>query len=97
MLGALALLGLVVIAFGARRERLRLALASCVLALAVLWSATLAAVETDWRDADGFIDCWPHCSLYQDAVGAILIGTPVVLLVWLGGAGLLVWKRRSAT
>ena len=97
VLAVLALLGVAVIAVGAKRDHLRSAFAACVLALAGLWVATLAAVQTDWRDADGLIDCWPDCSLYQDTAGAILFGTPVVLLVLVGAAGLLVWRRRSAT
>ncbi len=96
MLGALALLGLVAIAVGERHGRLRSALAACVLALGVLWLAALAAVKTDWRDADGFIDCWPSCTLYQDATGVILIWSPVAVPVWLGVAALFVWRRRSA-
>jgi hypothetical protein len=95
VLGVLVLLGLVVIAVGARRDHVGPALAACVLALGVLWAATLAAVQTDWRDADGFVDCWPGCSLYQDAIGAVFIGSPVVVLIWLGAAGLFVWRRRS--
>ena len=96
MLGVLALLGFVSISLGARRDRLGWALATCVLALGALWLVTLAAVYVDWHDADGFVDCWPGCTLYQDATGAVLIGSPVVLLVWLGVTGLLVWRRRSA-
>jgi hypothetical protein len=37
-------------------------------------------IETDYRDADGFMDCWPWCSALQEAVW---------LVFWLGG-GLLV-------
>jgi hypothetical protein len=96
VLAVLALLGFVLIAVGARHDRIRSTLAACVFALGVLWLTTLAAVRTDWRDADGFVDCWPGCTLYQDATGAVLIGSPVVVLVWLGVAAMFVWKRRSA-
>jgi hypothetical protein len=95
VLAVLALLGSVVIAVGARHDRLRSALAACLLALGMLWLAMLAAVRTDWRDADGFIDCWPSCTLYQDATGVVLIGSPVVVLAWLGAAALFVWRRRK--
>jgi hypothetical protein len=96
VLGALALLGLVAIAIGERQGRLRSAVAACVLALGALWLAALAAVQTDWRDADGFVDCWPSCTLYQDTTGVILIWSPVAVPVWLGVAALFVWRRRSA-
>jgi hypothetical protein len=27
------------------------------------------ALAADFHDADGFIDCWPYCSTWQDIVG----------------------------
>jgi len=94
ILAVLAALGLGAIAVGAKRNRLVLALAMSVLVLAGLWLLTLIAVYTDWRDADGFVDCWPNCSVHQAASGAILLRAPVVLAAWLTAAALLSWRRR---
>jgi hypothetical protein len=87
-------LGLGAMAVGSKRNRLVLALSMSVLVLAGLWLATAIAVNTDWRDADGFVDCWPNCSAYQDASGAILLGAPAVLAAWLAVAALFSWRRR---
>jgi hypothetical protein len=87
-------LGLGAMAVGSKRNRLVLALSMSVLVLAGLWLATAIAVYTDWRDADGFVDCWPNCSAYQDASGAILLGAPAVLAAWLAVAALFSWRRR---
>jgi hypothetical protein len=57
-----------------RRESFPLLVA--VALLATLYVAAIVLVETDYRDADGYTDCWPSCSALQDAVG---------LVFWLGG------------
>jgi hypothetical protein len=37
------------------------------------------AFATDFRDADGSLDCWPGCSLFQDAVlGVAVLALPVI-------------------
>jgi hypothetical protein len=61
-----------------RRESFPLIVAIAL--LATLYVVAILFIETDYRDADGFTDCWPSCSAFQEAVGLVL---------WLGG-GLLV-------
>ena len=39
------------------------------------------AILRDFRDADGFIDCWPNCTAFQDVVGVTALGAPVVFVV----------------
>lgn len=90
-----AALGLATMALAGTRQRLAAGVALCVVALGAVWFASFAAVRADWRDADGFVDCWPNCTVYQDACGAILVGSPAVLVVWLAAAGLVVWRRRD--
>lgn len=64
-----------------RRERL-VAVAVAILVLLVAgWAFAFAAAATDYHDADGFIDCWPHCSVLQDAVGGSLFFGPVLALL----------------
>jgi NADH:ubiquinone oxidoreductase subunit 6 (subunit J) len=45
--------------------------------LAILWILANQAIETDWHDADGFIDCWPHCTAHQKAIQAVFWLAPV--------------------
>jgi hypothetical protein len=96
VLVVLAALGLATMAFAGARHRLAAGVALCIVALGAVWFASFAAVRSDWRDADGFVDCWPHCSVYQDACGAVLVGSPAVLVVWLAAAGLVAWRRRDS-
>jgi hypothetical protein len=37
-----------------------------------------AAVKTDFRDADGFVDCWPACTALQKTIPLGLFVAPVV-------------------
>ncbi len=48
---------------------------------AMTFVLALVAIDRDFRDADGFIDCWPHCTLFQDAVGATIFAAPIVFIV----------------
>jgi len=41
-----------------------------LMALAASRAAAAIAVRADYRDADGFVDCWPYCSTFQDVIGA---------------------------
>lgn len=83
----LALLALAAVAavltllIGTRRGRRGRKTVTLVLVLAVAWIVSLAAIRTDYRDADGFVDCWPGCSLLQDAVGAAVFGLPVLAIL----------------
>lgn len=72
------------------------------LALIALGAAAFAlaelAISTDYRDADGEVDCWPTCSAVQDATGVGFYGGLLVVLV--GAVGLLVaaaLRRRGPT
>lgn len=38
---------------------------------------------TDYRDADGFIDCWPRCTTLQDVGGFVFYVSPLILVVLL--------------
>lgn len=51
-----------------RRDRLRFVLMLTVLALAALWLVLIGVALTGYRDMDGAVDCWPHCSRLQETV-----------------------------
>ena len=51
--------------------------------LGLLWLLNFYAISTDWRDADGFIDCWPDCSFVQEAAAMIFWNTPIFIGVLL--------------
>jgi hypothetical protein len=65
-----------------RRSRLRFALMLAVLAVVALWLLVIGVALTGYRDMDGAVDCWPHCSGLQETVrwafwllpGAALVG-----------------------
>ena len=95
-LGILVALGVGAMISGASRNRLVLSLAKSTLLLVAVWVATAAMYYSDWRDADGFVDCWPNCTTYQDASGTILVGLPVVLAAWVVAAALIGWRRSRA-
>jgi len=46
-----------------------------------LWVAVERAISTDFRDADGYSDCWPNCTPLQDGVGTINAFAPVALIL----------------
>jgi hypothetical protein len=51
-----------------------------------------------YRDAGGWVDCWPSCSPVQHAVGISLWVGPLVglLVVCVGAAGLVLRRLRRA-
>ena len=59
---------------GWRCGRRVLGVAAATLALLGVWGASLLAIGTDYRDADGHMDCWPRCTAYQEAVGVAFWG-----------------------
>ena len=89
----LALASLVLIAFGllaAAWTRGRLGLASGVvfaLALAA-WVLDFAAITSDFRDADGFVDCGDFCTTTHRLTALGFVAPP--LLISLSAGGLLV-------
>jgi hypothetical protein len=53
--------------------------------LAAAWLAAAVLFAGDYRDADGFMDCWPSCTAVQDTVGfAIFVLPAMFVLVLLG-------------
>ena len=80
-----------------RRRRLGPMFLAVVAVLAAAWALAFAAQAADFRDADGWVDCWPHCSLLQEAVGRTLFYAPIdaVLLAILANALAFVGRRRS--
>jgi hypothetical protein len=73
-----ALLIPVALLFAARSRRLFVRTAPPLVLLATSFALALVAQETDYRDADGWIDCWPHCSALQQATGAGLSYVPAL-------------------
>ena len=71
----------VLLVFSWRRGRLGWAFLGITVALVGLWLAAAAAVRSDYRDADGYIDCWPSCSALQDGVGIALWWSPIAFVV----------------
>jgi len=81
--------------FADRWGRLLPACAGILGSLAVGWVLAARAVAVDYRDADGFIDCWPSCTAFQKAVGATLFYGPVAAVLFLVVAALLLAVRRT--
>jgi hypothetical protein len=46
-----------------------------------LWVAVERAISTDYRDADGFGDCWPTCNVVQNGVGTFDVLAPAALIL----------------
>ena len=44
--------------------------------LAVVWLFFVWAHTMGWRDADGWIDCWPYCSAFHDFSRTVLFYAP---------------------
>jgi hypothetical protein len=78
------------------RRRLITATAPPLLILGAFFALALAAKETDFQDADGWIDCWPSCSVVQTATGAGLSWAPALgLLLAAATIVIALVKRRS--
>lgn len=90
----LAVLLVAALVAAARRERLLTTLAVLLTVLAASWAAAAIAVRADYRDADGFVDCWPYCSTFQDVIGGTLVYGPVAMLALLVTAGVLLVRTR---
>jgi hypothetical protein len=97
---AVLLLGAVVVVLAWRRGRLWTAALLVVVAFAAAWGLALAAMWTDYRDADGWVDCWPSCTALQHGVGTVLVLGPVaavaVLLLALGLATVTRLRERAS-
>lgn len=68
------------------RTRRHTALLVAVVAVAAAWFVVVYLVSIDYRDADGFVDCWPHCSRWLETVRLILPLGPLVALALVGVA-----------
>lgn len=62
-------------------------------ALVAAWLTAAVLVASDYRDADGFMDCWPRCTAWQDAIGFAVFAGPALFVVLLAG-GLLGYVTR---
>ena len=85
--------GLVV---AARQGHLRVATAGTLTVLGGIWLLAVFAVRADYRDADGFIDCWPDCSAVHNAVGTTLVYGPIAAFVVVIVTALLLKRRGRA-
>jgi len=62
-----------------RRQPADVMLAGALTVLGAVLALDVLAYATDFRDADGAIDCWPHCTTIQNTVkwsftiGAVLL------------------------
>ena len=84
-----------------RRGTLVLLVATLLLSGAYVTSTIL--IVTDYEDADGFMDCWPHCSDVQEVVrfafwfcGGLLVLIAVFGLLGALIAALANRRRRTA-
>jgi hypothetical protein len=98
VIAALIVVGLAsLLYFGWRRRRLAAAFLAGTAVIALLWMLAFAAIRSDYRDADGWIDCWPHCTVLQDTVGTVYVFGPaafVVLAVAVGFLALITRRRQ---
>ncbi len=96
VIAALVAAGLVFLLVSmSRRGRLFLTATLLMGSLAVAWGLAAIAVRTDYRDADGFVDCWPYCSPFQDGVAiTLLFGPLAAVLVVVASAILVPLQRR---
>lgn len=65
-----------------RRSRLRLLLMTAVLAAVGVWLGVIGIALTEWRDLDGAVDCWPHCSAEQNAMKVAFLASPLAALLF---------------
>lgn len=82
-----------------RRESFDVGIAAVLLVLGVIVLVDVTAYVTDFRDADGAIDCWPNCGVLQTFIrwsaplGAVLL--PMLVVIAAARAVLERARRRS--
>jgi hypothetical protein len=76
-------------------KRRRLVLATTLGLLLAFFALAYAAKEADFRDADGWIDCWPSCSALQVATGVGVTYVPVGGLLLAAATIVLALVRRT--
>jgi hypothetical protein len=91
------LLAIAILFVFAYRRGVLLAVTAAVFLLACVASGLAYwAAATDYRDADGFVDCWPNCTAIQDATGWGVFLAPIVgLIAGITTLAALVIRRRS--
>jgi hypothetical protein len=95
---SVAMLGLALSVAGAivRPNRTAVLLAMVGLALGIVWILAWLAESTDFRDADGWVDCWPTCNAVQTATGALFTyGTVALATVGVVSFASLVRRHRG--
>ncbi|HEV8602436.1 MAG TPA: hypothetical protein VGQ68_03475 [Gaiellaceae bacterium] len=70
----------------ATRRPLALSIFAIVALLDALWLTDLVLIARDYRDTDGFIDCWPSCTVEQEIAGGVLFYTPLLMALILAGS-----------
>jgi hypothetical protein len=83
-----------------RTRRRTLPLVVAVAGLATAFVIAVVLIAHDYRDADGWVDCWPHCSTLQTGVGVAFIWGGALLvvagLVSLGALAVVAVRHRAA-
>ena len=96
VLALAAAAALVAIFVAAHRRGRLMAVTALTLAAAVLVLAVTAlVVSRDYRDADGFFDCWPGCTALQNAVAVALLLGGVAFVVSVAGLAVAAATRGS--
>lgn len=81
LLAALALVGAFAFRWSRRRAG-RYVLVAAILLTVLVLGLDYAAFATDFREADGVLDCWPSCSPTQDAIRwSAFIGAPLLVVL----------------
>jgi hypothetical protein len=76
------------------RRPMALSIFGMAVLLDALWLSILALVSHDYRDMDGFIDCWPSCTVEQQLAGGVLFYTPLLMALILAGSLVVLARRR---
>jgi hypothetical protein len=79
-LAFLAVVGLILYS-GFKLHKPLIGLVASAALTAGLWVAVERAISTDYRDADGFGDCWPTCNAVQNGVGTFNVLAPAALIL----------------
>src|SRR5688572_30423780 len=87
-LGSLVLIALGALAAAWTRGRLGLASGALFFLALALWAGDVVAVTSDYRDADGFVDCGEDCTPTHRLAALGFIAPP--LLISLSAGGMLV-------
>jgi hypothetical protein len=70
----------------ATRRRLALGVLGATVVLDAVWWIDVGLIARDYRDLDGFVDCYPYCTPEQNAAGVVVSYTPLVMAALLVGS-----------